>query len=197
MLNERSIEIPWCFARLRGKILDIGSSDAEYLTHLPVGSYMLDQRPLTIPQPKNTIFVHADVRSIPLDSAMFDTVLCLSTYEHFGMAHDPYGTITELGVAEQGMQEMWRVLKPGGRLIMTLPFGKARAYGWLRQWDSTTLKEEFQAYWDCLVEFQCFKLQLSPTKEYVVTEPEDCTDDYDLVHCRANAIVCLVFVKKG
>lgn len=46
---------------------------------------------------------------LPFATASFDTVLCTSVLEH---VHD----------AEAAMSEMVRILKPGGRLIITVPF---------------------------------------------------------------------------
>ena len=46
---------------------------------------------------------------LPFESASFDTVLCTSVLEH---VHD----------AEAAVSEIARVLKPGGRIIITVPF---------------------------------------------------------------------------
>jgi SAM-dependent methyltransferase/RimJ/RimL family protein N-acetyltransferase len=54
--------------------------------------------------------IAADVRSLPFGSGSFDLVLSPSTLDHF---HDP----RDLG---RSLREMHRVLRPGGRLIVTL-----------------------------------------------------------------------------
>lgn len=52
----------------------------------------------------------ADVRGLPFADASFDVVVSTSTLDHFR-------ELTELG---KGLSELHRVLKPGGRLIVTL-----------------------------------------------------------------------------
>ena len=194
LVTERSVEIPWCFARLRGQILDIGSTDAEYVPLLPDNSYLLDQRPLKIAVPKTMKFLHSNVIDIPLPDETVDTVLCLSTYEHFGMEHEPYGTVAEnyQAVADKAQDEMWRVLRPGGRLLLTLPFGKAAHYGWIRQWDMEGLAEEFIQYWADLEELEFFRLFGS---QYVRSTYQECVEDYDMHWKRARAVVCMMFEK--
>lgn len=193
IVTEREIEIPWCLSRIEGSVIDIGSSENAYSHLLPEGSFLLDQRPLVQQQPMNTIFVLADIRDIPLDLE-FDTVICLSTYEHFGMAHSPYNTIAEEGVAQDGLAEMWRLVTPGGKLIMTIPFGKLGHYGWVRQWDYPAMMEEFASIWDCLEEEEYFQYDAA-SDSYLPIESEQCVWDYNFHLCRATAIACLVFRK--
>ena len=52
----------------------------------------------------------ADVRSLPFAAGSFDLVVSPSTLDHF---HDP----SDLG---RSLREVYRVLRPGGRLIVTL-----------------------------------------------------------------------------
>jgi SAM-dependent methyltransferase len=56
----------------------------------------------------------ADVRSLPADSAAFDAIVSLSTLDHFE---------TEASIAT-ALGELFRVLKPGGTLILTLDNAK-------------------------------------------------------------------------
>lgn len=196
IINERSIEIPWTMERLEGKVIDIGSSDAAYLHELPNGSYLLDQRPLTEPVPRTMTFIQADVRDIPLTDSAFDTVLCLSTYEHFGLAHEPYGTLDEQGVSQQGLYEMWRILKPGGKLIMTLPFGPSEYHSWLRVFSYDDLLHEFGNIWNCIEDIEFFRYSRFLNSYYSVP-PTECTEGYDMDVKRSLGLVCIVFTKKG
>lgn len=51
----------------------------------------------------------SDICSIPVDDGSFDAVLCTEVFEHLP---DPV----------RALQELTRILRPGGRLIMTAPF---------------------------------------------------------------------------
>jgi ubiquinone/menaquinone biosynthesis C-methylase UbiE len=53
------------------------------------------------------IAVHGDASSIPYQDGTFDAVLCLSVVEHAPPDHGRY------------LSEMWRVIKPGGQLLLT------------------------------------------------------------------------------
>jgi SAM-dependent methyltransferase len=52
----------------------------------------------------------SDATAIPVSPATFDVVLCTEVLEH---VPDPVGVVNELG----------RILKPGGRLLLTAPLG--------------------------------------------------------------------------
>jgi len=59
---------------------------------------------------KNLAAMGADVRSLPLESESFDTIVSLSTLDHF----------VEEGDIATSLSELYRVLVPGGVLIITL-----------------------------------------------------------------------------
>ena len=52
-------------------------------------------------------FCRADLMQLPFSDGSYDRVVCASTLEHLS---DPL----------QAVQEMWRVLKPGGRLLISM-----------------------------------------------------------------------------
>ncbi len=54
--------------------------------------------------------VRADARALPFDDGRFDLVLSNSTLDHFPSLAD----------VERGLAELYRVLRPGGTLILTL-----------------------------------------------------------------------------
>ena len=75
----------------------------------------------------NVTFHQADVRELPIPDNTFDKVLAVSTVEHIGLQNPevlsdvlpPYDSDGDL----RAVCELVRVLKKGGDLIMTLPFG--------------------------------------------------------------------------
>ena len=82
--------------------------------------------------------VQADLRRLPYSDGTFDAVLCVSTLEHVGRDNARYGLPPEAR-AEGGdvaaLRELERILAPGGRLLVTVPFGRREDHGWLVQYD--------------------------------------------------------------
>ena len=60
-------------------------------------------------EPLPGIDIIADIRDLPLEDALFDHVLCIEVLEHI------YDT-------QKALNEMQRVLKPGGSMVITTPF---------------------------------------------------------------------------
>ena len=81
--------------------------------------------------------VVADARDLPFEDASFDQVLLVSTLEHIGADNEVYGV--EGGADPSGrsaaLHELRRVLRPSGRLLVTVPLGEPGDYGWFRQED--------------------------------------------------------------
>jgi ubiquinone/menaquinone biosynthesis C-methylase UbiE len=97
-------------------VLDVGSGDgfwtARFATHCAkVTGLEPDERMLALAgklyQRSNVEYVRGSAESIPYPNAAFDKVVSVSCLEHFA---DPL----------QGLREMARVLKPGGRLAISV-----------------------------------------------------------------------------
>jgi SAM-dependent methyltransferase len=63
----------------------------------------------------------ADVRALPFEDASFDTIVSLSTLDHFAISDD----------VVNGLRELHRVLRPGGALLLTMD-NLANPAVWLR-----------------------------------------------------------------
>ena len=155
-LDERIIELPWLFSRLRkgrGRLLDAGSSlnFEEYLTH-PA----LDQKKIHIctlaPETncfwnRGVSYLFGDLRDLPYRDAWFDEIACISTLEHVGMDNtrlytkNPTYRENAPGEAAQALFELFRVLRSGGRLYLTIPTGKSANLGWLQIFDARSLED--------------------------------------------------------
>lgn len=149
-MDARVVEIPWVLARLAqrtGRFLDAGSSlNYEFVLTAPV----LADKKITIvtlaPESQchcrlGASYVFGDLRDLDFRDNRFDTIVCISTIEHVGMDNTRYaGTID---VAQPGdtkefllaIKELKRVLKPGGVLYITFPFGQYESHGWFQQFD--------------------------------------------------------------
>lgn len=159
-LDERCVEYPWLFTHLpetAKTILDAGS--------ILNFSYLLDQPYFTDRQlhivtlapeeesfwKREISYIFADLRELPLRENYYDTVLCLSTLEHVGLDNRLYTRDNRYHESSTedyklAMEELSRVLKPGGSLFISVPFGKYQNFDEFQQFDSALLEKAIQAF---------------------------------------------------
>ncbi|MFA5085279.1 MAG: class I SAM-dependent methyltransferase [Candidatus Omnitrophota bacterium] len=130
LLNERIIEIPFTIDALAGmpktgKVLDLGCMESVLPLFLAglgfqVTGFDFRQYPYRVP---NFKFIQGNILDLPFEKDSFDAVTCVSTIEHIGIGFysDPKD---DLSPDIKGMIGIKRVLKPGGILVLTVPFGK-------------------------------------------------------------------------
>jgi SAM-dependent methyltransferase len=149
-LDERVVELPWALARLGGRTLDAGGS----LNHRHVLTRVLPRvaelHILTAaPEARayaelGVSYVFADFRAMPLRSDYYDTICCISSLEHVGMDNTAYGGPSREPDPDASVREVVaefkRVLVPGGRLLVTVPFGVPEDHGWFRQFGETEIE---------------------------------------------------------
>jgi glycosyltransferase involved in cell wall biosynthesis/SAM-dependent methyltransferase len=149
--DERVVELPWLFTRdLGGRVLDAGST----LNHPHVLARLLprvdDLAVVTLaPEAEahpylGVSYLYADLRDLPLRDGVYDHVVSLSTLEHVGMDTTHFGARTERAQdpsaeLSRALSELRRVLAPGGTLVLTVPFGAAEDFGWLRVFSAEDL----------------------------------------------------------
>ena len=122
-------QVAWIHDDLLGgqpaRILDLGCAESTNpleMATLGFEVHGVDLWPLPVAHP-NFSMVRADAARIPYADNSFDVAVCLSTVEHVGLdwyAANPQGASDVKLIAE-----IVRVLKPGGRFILTVPFGQA------------------------------------------------------------------------
>ena len=94
-------------------LLDVGCGNGRLLETIPAVHYTgldLSSQLLTIAQNRfpNYTFVHGSVLQLPFLDEQFDVVACVATWQHIPLVL----------YRHQALQEMVRVLKPGGHLFM-------------------------------------------------------------------------------
>lgn len=98
-----------CAPNMNGRLLDVGCGQKPYAYLFDVDDYV----GLELDTPNNRAYKRADQyydgTRIPFSDASFNCVLCNQVLEH---VFEP----------KHFLSEMRRVLKPGGRLLLTVPF---------------------------------------------------------------------------
>ena len=72
--------------------------------------------------------------SLPFPDNSFDQALLVSTLEHVGADNARYGLSSEPdpNARVEALRELGRVLRPDGRLLVTVPLGEPGDHGWFR-----------------------------------------------------------------
>jgi SAM-dependent methyltransferase len=159
-LDERIVEYPWVLSRLPDgplRLLDVGAT----LNHVPILRHpkVADKRLLfvglapTHVEIKDTIsYLYDDARELIVRDEVFDIATCISTLEHIGLDNTQL-YVDDARYAEHDLDgylpalaDLRRVLKPDGRLILTVPFGRAEDHGWLQQFDQPGIKRIIAAF---------------------------------------------------
>lgn len=150
-LDERIVEYPWLMARLpagAGVMLDAGSTlnHPFVLAHPKLRAKRLFVSTLA-PEAyadwrSGVSYVYEDLRRSCFRESFFDVIACISTLEHVGLDNEMvYSESAARNESEKGsaldcLRELKRMLKPGGMLYLTVPFGRAENHGWFQVFDA-------------------------------------------------------------
>lgn len=216
-VDERVIEYPWILSRLdtrAGRLLDAGSTlNYAYLLDLPalvsksivitsLAFEHLEKRP-------NVTYLVEDLRDFSAREDSFDWIVCISTLEHVGLDNTKLYTkdsaFNESHPMDyrKALQELKRVLRPNGRLLLTVPFGRAENFGWMQQFDKQGLVDIVSSFESDPSRLDFFKYEPSGWARSDSYACEDCC--YFDVHsasspapdlaAAARAVACLELVK--
>lgn len=95
---------------IKGRILDVGCGEKPYANLFAATEYIgIDIAQSGHDHTRSNIDIFYDGLNIPFEDNSFDSIICFEVLEH---VFEP----------EKIIQEMYRVLKPGGKLILTTPF---------------------------------------------------------------------------
>jgi len=132
--NERIVEQPYVCRAISRKdpgasVLDVGAAESTVSFSLASLGYdvtALDLRPYILEHP-GLRSVTADILDWETDDR-FDVVLCLSTLEHIGLAvYAAEAKHPEESADALALARMHALTRPGGLLILTVPYGRASA----------------------------------------------------------------------
>jgi SAM-dependent methyltransferase len=148
-IDERCVEYPWVVAHLtegKERLLDAGSAfNYSFILNQPLfGEKKIHI--ITLAPENNCLwksgisYIYEDLRKLPIQDEFYDTITCLSTLEHIGFDNTMYTRSTKYTEQDVNsyliaLRELWRVLKPGGTLYVTVPFGKYKNFGTFQQFD--------------------------------------------------------------
>ena len=157
--NERAVEIPWVLSELHRalgegarRVVDVGYAYAE-------GAYLEGLADLPIPElfgidlaTRDVPHLHsyvADVRRPAIRPHSVDVVLAVSVLEHIGRDNSVYPThhidLRSKNGDLHAVRELADLLAPAGRIILTVPYGKAEDQGWFVQFDRRRLRRLIRA----------------------------------------------------
>jgi hypothetical protein len=147
-IDERIVEIPWVLSRLRpgaGRVLDAGSvlNVPFLLAHAALASRRLYIFSLELDHLQlgpRLSYVHGDFREGIFRDGLFESITCISTLEHVGMWPIPKPPYAEslarpqpekdLFAYREVLREFFRLLAPGGQLLLTVPVGCKEDQDW-------------------------------------------------------------------
>jgi SAM-dependent methyltransferase len=147
----RVVEYPWLLKNLEienGRVLDVGCCYS-YLSHELLrrgyAVYGVDVDPYPQRHPKLK-FYQIDIRNSPFPNNFFDLIIAVSTIEHIGLGFSfeslqPFQEKMDLKGDRKAIEEMIRILKPNGKILLTLPFGEQGVTESERTYDYPHIKE--------------------------------------------------------
>lgn len=150
-LDERIVEYPWFFSRIpsdKGNLLDAGSVlNYGFLLSQPALANKRVFISTLAPESdcywsRAVSYVYEDLRESCFRDDYFDWVVSLSTIEHIGLDNTMLYTQDEAKRENDNdaylaaVKEFRRVLKPGGTLFLSMPYGKHCNHGWFQIFDA-------------------------------------------------------------
>lgn len=130
--TERIVEYPFIHQNMplnpdsKNKILDVGSAGSYLPFELASKGYQVWSLDFScrynryISSYNNFTFVEGDIRKTNFPDSFFDFVTGVSVIEHVGLV----GKNTSLDDDKVAAREIFRIIKPGGKFLITVPFGK-------------------------------------------------------------------------
>ena len=201
-LDSRFVELPWVLSRLavaQARSLDVGGTLRDrllverpeiacrtiYDLHLPqtAESQLAGRNPLTSSGPWQTVF----------RDDFFDEIVCIHALSRIGFAAESgdQKNVPDVSAYIDAITEFRRLLRPGGRLALTVPFGCRQTLESMQQFDINAIKEIQSAFGGIRTEEDFFRRTY---RGWVRAAHSKCAGaEYDADG--AAAVACLTFEK--
>jgi SAM-dependent methyltransferase len=173
-VDERIIEYPWFLSRLPagdGRLLDAGSIlNYDYLLSLKQISEKKIYISTLSPEQncfwkKGISYIFEDLRNSCYRDDLFDWIVSISTIEHIGLDNTMLYT-DDVSKRENSaesyllaIREFKRILKPGGTLYLSMPFGKRVNHGWFQVFDANMIDQIIEKFTPASVAEKHFKYE--------------------------------------
>lgn len=187
-MDERTVEYPWVLSHLKDRsthLLDAGATlifpfllDLPLLQAKTMVVYTLAPEKWIYQLP-NVSYIYGDLRDTILKDGLFQEIVCLSTLDHVGMDNTKIYS-EDSRFCEQSpreyrlvLQELRRLLAPGGRLLITVPYGRYANLGWMQQFDAPRLQDLIDSFDGKVAAQTLYKYQETG---WQVASAEECAD---------------------
>jgi SAM-dependent methyltransferase len=187
-IDERCVEIPWLLASLDdapGHMLDAGSAlNHAYILEQPV---LLRKRLDIVTlapernrfRAENIAYLYCDLRRLPFADASFDAAASISTLEHVGMDNSRFtggarGRENRPRDFLRAVTELRRILKPGGVLYFSVPYGRYRNLGSQQVFDAALLATAIDAFRPAAVSATYFRYSADGWRPAAAEHCSDC-----------------------
>lgn len=159
-LDERVVEYPWFLSRVvrdKSRLLDAGSAlNYDFILQ----HFNISQKEISIVtlEPEKNCYCHNkigylynDLRNLPFRDNWFDEIVSISTIEHIGMDNSLYTRESKYKEKEKldylkVITEFKRITKPGGKVYITVPYGKYTDFGWYQQFNAGMINELIESF---------------------------------------------------
>jgi hypothetical protein len=147
VVSEQAVEVPFVMRQIREtdkSILDFGAFESTVPLQLAALGHEVtvwDQRPYPFRHSRIHVISDDILSDQATQNRAFDVVMSISTVEHIGLGN--YGDISDHDGDKRAVSALWRLVRPGGRLIVTVPAGVGSVQRGYRIYDQARLREVF------------------------------------------------------
>ncbi len=187
-LDERIVEYPWLFSRMAAQpqvVLDAGSTlNYRWLLEHPklrnkrlfISTLAPERRVFAA---KSVSYVYEDLRHSCFKNDYFDAIVSLSVIEHIGFDNTLLYTDDAAKKERRprdyllAVSEFRRMVKPGGQVFLSVPFGRHADHGWYQVFDQAMVRRILETFAPRSAEVCYFRYHRDGWRPAC---PDECTD---------------------